>query len=314
VVAPLLIQEVTDLRATRTDYLLSIKLLKEPAAPVEEWSLHPRSGSKVEWVVPMCESLPMQQLELEGVEGDSDEPARRQYVLLRAPAQEALESDSHVTMLYRSMAAGAAFSGQEPTDGDSSPAHRTDSEVCQTQYVFRPSGRVVYSFEERCLGAPKIFASGGASQRACGAWRFAPDEKVGPPSPSVRTGPEGEWMALESWSGGGVGLEEPGVEVVPAPHNTELTDVITHTGRHRAGRALLCVIYAPLLSVHLVYQPRSFNLASRSGCTFPEPAAAALKLVRVMRLVLSVNNRQFRQTLQVSLALIHPAQEKGEGG
>jgi hypothetical protein len=92
-----------------------------------------------------------------------------------------------------------------------------------------------------------------------------------------------------------VGLEEPGVEVVPAPHNTELTDVITHTGRHRAGRALLCVIYAPLLSVHLVgwlvvYQPRSFNLASRSGCTFPEPAAAALKLVRVMRLVLSVNN------------------------
>jgi hypothetical protein len=191
VTAPLLIQEVTDLRATRTDYLLSIKLLKEPAAPVEEWSLHPRSGSKVEWVVPMCESLPMQQLELEGVEGDSDEPARRQYVLLRAPAQEALESDSHVTMLYRSMAAGAAFSGQEPTDGDSSPAHRTDSEVCQTQYVF--SGRVVYSFEERCLGAPKFFASGGASQRACSSRRT---KKWDPPCPSMRTGPKGEWRAL----------------------------------------------------------------------------------------------------------------------
>jgi hypothetical protein len=71
-----------------------------------------------------------------------------------------------------------------------------------------------------------------------------------------------------------VGLEEPGVEVVPAPHNTELTDVITHTGRHRAGRALLCVIYAPLLSVHLVGIIIIINLAASislpdRGALFP---------------------------------------------
>jgi hypothetical protein len=32
---------------------------------------------------------------------------------------------------------------------------------------------------------------------------------------------------------GGVGLEEPGVEGVHAPHSTELTGVMTHTGQLR---------------------------------------------------------------------------------
>jgi hypothetical protein len=87
VTVPLLIQEMADLRAARTDYLLPIKLLKESAAPVEEWTLHPRSGSKVEWGVPRLRLLSRcaccrkshWHVAVEGVEGDSEEPARRQY-------------------------------------------------------------------------------------------------------------------------------------------------------------------------------------------------------------------------------------------
>jgi hypothetical protein len=49
-----------------------------------------------------------------------------------------------------------------------------------------------------------------------------------------------------------VGWEEPGVEGVAAPHITEATGILAHTGRHRVGGALCFVISAPPLSMHLV--------------------------------------------------------------
>eukprot|EP00037_Helgoeca_nana_P024497 m.260838 g.260838 ORF g.260838 m.260838 type:complete len:101 (+) comp26651_c3_seq9:57-359(+) len=94
---PALKQPLADLRATRADYLLSIKLLKEPAArrrmdSASQSQLGPKSsGLRDVRVVQEVYTYPcpLQPHCVFFFPLPDDAPARWQYVLVRAPAQEA---------------------------------------------------------------------------------------------------------------------------------------------------------------------------------------------------------------------------------
>jgi hypothetical protein len=99
---PALIQVLNDLQAKRTNILLSIELLKEPAAPVEEWTLHPLDGSEVDWVARCVTGLSHEVYpEIEGVEGARMKQRDGSMYWSVHKLKAHLESDAHVTMLYR---------------------------------------------------------------------------------------------------------------------------------------------------------------------------------------------------------------------